>query len=47
MPEADPHHLDVWKVGMNHPNEFLKLVNPWQVLVCREVGPWENNAIER
>ena len=47
MPEAYPHHLNMREVRMNHPDEILQLMDPWEVLVGRKVGPWENDALYR
>jgi len=47
MPETYPHHLNAREVRMNHPDELLQLMDPWQVLVGRKVRPWENDALDR
>jgi hypothetical protein len=46
MPKAYTHHLNERKVRMNHPDEILQLMYPWEILVSREICPWEYDALD-
>lgn len=46
MPEAYSHHLNMSELLMDHPDELLQLMDPWEILVGREVCPRKYNALD-